>query len=224
LGGAHGVRFESFSVLRTHNARLKVKSEQGAIMTKTEWKPLTSETWKDFEELFGERGACGGCWCMAWREGRKEFSALKGEGNRKAMRALVKKQRPLGVLLYEGAKAIGWCAVAPRDEYVRLEGSKVLAPVDEKPVWSTPCFFVSNEHRGAGVSVKLLKAAVEYASLHGAKLVEGYPQDLGGKKLPPPFVWTGLLTTFEKAGFKEVVRRSKTRPIMRKAAKRNRNA
>ena len=157
---------------------------------------------------------------MAWREGRREFSALKGEGNRKALRALVKKQRPLGVLLYDGAKAIGWCAVAPREEYIRLEGSKVLAPVDDKPVWSTPCFFVDKECRGAGATVKLLKAAVEYAGQNGAKLVEGYPQDLGGKKLPPPFVWTGLLGAFEKAGFKEVMRRSKTRPIMRKATKR----
>jgi len=91
-------------------------------------------------------------------------------------------------------------------------------------VWSTPCFFVSKDYRGSGVSVKLLKAAVEYASQCGAKLVEGYPQDLGGKKLPPPFVWTGLLGTFERAGFKEVMRRSKTRPIMRKAPKRRGNA
>lgn len=188
---------------------------------KTEWKPLTAETWKDFEELFGARGACGGCWCMSWREGRKEFAALKGEGNRKAMRSLVKKGGPIGVLLYADGAAIGWCAVAPRQEYVRLAGSKVLAPVDEQPVWSTPCFFVAKQHRGAGVSVRLLKAAVEYAGQNGARLVEGYPQDLGGKKLPPPFVWTGLLGTFAKAGFKEALRRSKTRPIMRKAVKRS---
>lgn len=161
---------------------------------------------------------------MAWREGRKEFAALKGEGNRKAMRALVKKGKPLGVLLFDGAKAIAWCAVAPREDYVRLGGSKVLAPVDEKPVWSTPCFFVRKEYRGAGISVKLLRAAVEYAGQNGAKLVEGYPQDLGGKKLPPPFVWTGVLGTFERAGFKEVLRRSKTRPIMRKTTSKSKRA
>lgn len=185
-------------------------------MAKTiDWKPLTAETWKDFEELFGERGACGGCWCMSWRIGRKEFAAQKGAGNKKAMRALVKKEKPVGVLLYEGGKAIGWCAVAPREEYVRLNNSRTLAPVDDKPVWSTPCFFVAKEHRGAGASVRLLKAAVEYAKQNGARIVEGYPQDIA-TKLPPPFVWTGLLGTFEGAGFKEVARRSKTRPIMRR--------
>ncbi|HEB84575.1 MAG TPA: N-acetyltransferase, partial [Bacteroidetes bacterium] len=29
--------------------------------------PLSPERWGDFEALFGERGACGGCWCMYWR-------------------------------------------------------------------------------------------------------------------------------------------------------------
>lgn len=32
--------------------------------------PLTAEAWSDFEELFGRRGACGGCWCMWWRFAR----------------------------------------------------------------------------------------------------------------------------------------------------------
>jgi hypothetical protein len=30
------------------------------------------------------------------------------------------------------------------------------------------------------------------------------------------FVWTGLASAFRQAGFKEVARRSKTRPIMRR--------
>jgi GNAT superfamily N-acetyltransferase len=186
---------------------------------KLDWKPLTAETWKDFEELFGKRGACGGCWCMSWRVSRKEFADLKGEGNRKAIRALVKKGKPLGVLLYAGDKAIGWCAVAPREDYLRLENSKTLARVDDKPVWSASCFFVAKESRGDGATVRLLKAAVEYAKQNGARIVEGYPQDLGEKKLPPPFVWTGLMGSFEGAGFKEVARRSKTRPIMRREMK-----
>jgi hypothetical protein len=29
--------------------------------------PLTPERWHDLEQLFGTRGACGGCWCMWWR-------------------------------------------------------------------------------------------------------------------------------------------------------------
>ncbi len=52
--------------------------------------PLTPERWNDAEALFGPRGACGGCWCMFWRLSRGEFTKGKGEGNRRAFRALVR--------------------------------------------------------------------------------------------------------------------------------------
>ncbi|MFQ5640196.1 MAG: hypothetical protein ACE5IR_19625 [bacterium] len=50
--------------------------------------PLTRERWHDFERLFGERGACGGCWCMWMRLKRSEFEKQKGHGNKHAMQAL----------------------------------------------------------------------------------------------------------------------------------------
>ena len=43
-------------------------------------KPLTPAQWEDFTTLFGERGACGGCWCMLWRLPPKQFKEQKGEG------------------------------------------------------------------------------------------------------------------------------------------------
>jgi len=48
-----------------------------------EVQPLTSSHWDDFETLFGDRGACGGCWCMVWRLSRKDFERGKGAGNRR---------------------------------------------------------------------------------------------------------------------------------------------
>jgi hypothetical protein len=51
--------------------------------------PLTAERWEDLEELFGERGASGGCWCMWWRLKRSEFERQKGEGNRLALKRIV---------------------------------------------------------------------------------------------------------------------------------------
>ena len=50
-------------------------------MAKLKFRALTKETWKDFENLFGERGACGGCWCMSWRIKKAEFEKCKGDGN-----------------------------------------------------------------------------------------------------------------------------------------------
>ncbi len=179
------------------------------------WEAATAERWQDVEQLFGPRGACGGCWCMAWRLPAKEFRARAGEANKRALKKLTKAEIPPGVLLYKNDEAVGWCAVAPREQYVRLENSKVWAPVDKEPVWSVSCFFVKRGHRNQGLTIELLKAAVEFAKQHGAKIVEGYANDINGR-LPDAFVWTGLIGTYKKVGFQEVVRRSEKKPILRK--------
>jgi GNAT superfamily N-acetyltransferase len=183
---------------------------------KLQFHALTADRWPDLEELFGEKGACGGCWCMTWRLTRSEFARQKGPGTKRAFKKLVSKGRPPGVLAYAGKRAVAWCAVAPREEYPVLGRSRVLGPVDQQPVWSVSCFFVAREFRGQGVTVPLLHAAAKFAKSQGAKIVEGYPQDLGEDTLPAAFVWTGLLPTFTAAGFKEVARRSAKRPIVRK--------
>jgi GNAT superfamily N-acetyltransferase len=175
---------------------------------------LTVATWNDFVELFGDKGACGGCWCMNWRLKAADYNMQKGEGNKKAMKKLVRKVSP-GVMAYAKDKAIGWCAVAPRDEYIRLETSRVLKPVDDWPVWSVSCFFIAKEFRGKGLAVPLLKAAVDFAISKGATIVEGYPTEPTNGRMADVFAWTGIAAIFQKAGFKEVVRRSKGRPIMR---------
>jgi GNAT superfamily N-acetyltransferase len=168
------------------------------------------------EGLFGQRGACGGCWCQSWRLSRAQFRQQKGEGNRAELRRLIESGTEPGILAYYRDEPIGWCAIAPRQEYVALQRSRVLAPIDDKPVWSVSCLFVAKGYRNRGVSVALLRAAVEFAKVHGARIVEGYPQDLGSEKLPDAFVWTGLKQAFIKAGFKEAAKRSPKRPIMRK--------
>lgn len=180
-----------------------------------QFRPLTTNNWADLEELFGPRGACGGCWCMAWRLHHRDFQKNKGTANKRAFHRIVSSGQPTGVLAYSGSTPVGWCAVAPREIYVRLEKSRVLKPVDARPVWSVSCFYVSRLHRRTSLSVALLRAAVEYARRRGATIVEAYPQDLQ-KDLPDAFVWTGLFPTFRKVGFKEVARRSQTRPIVRK--------
>lgn len=178
--------------------------------------PATQERWPDLELLFGENGACGGCWCMTWRLTRSEFEKKKGAANKKALKQLVGSGKPPGVIAYVRGKPAGWCAVAPREAYPVLGRSRVLAPVDDQPVWSISCFFVAKDFRQKGITIPLLEAAVRFARSRGARTVEGYPHDLGSNKLPAPFVWTGLLPTFTAAGFKEAARRSPKRPIVRK--------
>ena len=177
--------------------------------------PLTPSRWSDLERLFGARGACGGCWCMAWRVPRSQWEAQKGLPNKRALRRLVDAGPPPGVLAYRDGVPVGWCAVAPRASYPVLSRSRVLAPVDDRAVWSITCLFVRKAERRQGVSRRLLQAAVAFARSNGARIVEGYPVE-PDRDQPDPFVWTGLASAFRAAGFHEVARRSAARPIMRR--------
>jgi GNAT superfamily N-acetyltransferase len=181
--------------------------------------PLTPERWRDFTALFGPRGACAGCWCTWARLTHAEFRAATPERRRAHIRRVVTAGVPPGLLAYDGDRAVGWVALAPRATYRRFESSRVLAPVDATPVWSVPCFFVASTHRRRGLTVALLKAACAFAARHGARIVEGYPVDTHGKRQAAAFVWTGLPGAFEAAGFREVARRSPTRPIMRRTVR-----
>jgi GNAT superfamily N-acetyltransferase len=179
--------------------------------------PLTLERWDDFETLFGKNGACAGCWCTWWHLGQSEWLAKKGETTKRMMRALVKKGPPPGLLAYAGREAVGWCALGPRAGYPRLARSKILAPVDDAPVWSVTCFFVRRDWRRRGVTVALLEHAARWVATQGGRILEGYPTDTD-KEQPGAFVHHGLLGAFRSAKFNEVARRSKHRPIVRREA------
>jgi len=65
----------------------------------------------------------------------------------------------------------------------------------------------------------LLEAAVAFARDHGATAVEGHPVDVAGLKadrVAGSALYTGTLAMFEAAGFVEVARTSRTRPVMRR--------
>lgn len=177
--------------------------------------PATAARWDDLASLFGKRGACGGCWCMAWRLPKRTWLAGKTGANKRALHRLVSRRPAPGVLGYSGREPVAWCAVAPRKSYVALASSRVLKPVDEQPVWSISCLFVRKDQRRRGLSVEMLRGAVAYAAGQGARIVEGYPIEPTMEQTPDPFVWTGTPSAFRKAGFLEVARRSRTRSILR---------
>ena len=108
----------------------------------------------------------------------------------------------------------------PRPAYGRLTHAKVLAPVDDKPVWSIVCFVVSRKARGVGVATALLDGAIDWARSQGATILEGYPSDTEGRKIPAANAYHGTLSMFESAGFEIVATRqankaSKVRQIVR---------
>jgi GNAT superfamily N-acetyltransferase len=184
-------------------------------LTDIEFHPLTSDRWIDLEKLFDPRGACGGCWCMWWKLSRSQFMKQRGEENKKAFKNIVDSGNIPGIVAYLKDQPIGWCAVAPREVYPSLERSRLLKRVDDRSVWSVVCFFVAKQFRHKGLMVRLLGAAVDYVKSNDGAILEGYPIESKSGRMPDPFAYTGVSSAFRKAGFREVLRRSETRPIMR---------
>jgi len=178
--------------------------------------PVTKKNWNLFVRLFGDKGACGNCWCMYYRLDNADYKAGKvEEGNKRAMKEIIWADKPVGLLgLLEG-QPVAWCAFAPREDFIRLERSRVHKRIDDKNVWSIPCFFIDKNFRRAGISVLLLKGAVDYVNKNGIKIIEAYPAIPTQDKIPDAFAWIGLYKSFERAGFKIVDRKSGNRPMVR---------
>ncbi|WP_348811397.1 GNAT family N-acetyltransferase [Flavobacterium maritimum] len=186
------------------------------FLKELKFEPLTKNNWNKFVELFGEKGACGNCWCMSFRLNKTDFDEGKvHDGNKNAMKNLVWNNQPTGLLGFFEDIPIAWCAFAPREDFLKLGKSRVHKRIDNKTVWSVPCTFIAKDFRRQGVSVALLKALIRYAEETGIKIIEAYPTIPTQERLPDAFAWIGLYKSFERAGFEIVDRTSKSRPMVR---------
>jgi len=183
--------------------------------------PATPDRWRDLETVFGSRGCsvARGCWCMFYRRTGSQTSwpvgGSRSKTNRAALRKLVDSGPPPGLIAYQGKEAVGWVSLGPREDFARLQRSPVMKPVDDKPVWSIVCFVVPSAHRRQGVAHALLRAAIDHARKHGATLVEAYPVDKPGRSNDES-LWFGAKSMYDRAGFKEVARRKRARPVVRR--------
>jgi GNAT superfamily N-acetyltransferase len=164
---------------------------------------LTPDRWDDVAALFDEGGDPKTCSCMWWRLRSKDWSFANPAGVRDGFRRLVDEGRDPapGLLAYHDGRVVGWVSVGPRADYDRLVHSKVRPAIDDMPVWSIVCFIVSKSARGQGMTTHLLDAASKYARAHGAPALEAYPVDPGDGRVPAALGYTGVLSTFEAAGF-----------------------
>lgn len=176
-------------------------------------RPLTPELWPALEDLFGKSGASNGCWCMYWRLG-PEYHQRPREKNKAALRRIVKRGPPPGLLAFDGDVAVGWCQLTPRDALPWLNRTRLLQRVDDVPVWSLSCFYVRRGYRKRGVMSALIAAAVKAAKRAKAPALEAYPVDTDAPK-GTTNIFTGTASTFARAGFKTVAGRVPSRPIMR---------
>jgi GNAT superfamily N-acetyltransferase len=178
-------------------------------------RPLTSASWPALEDLFGPAGASNGCWCMYWRIGPR-YRERPRTDNRDDLRRLAGSAHSPGLLAFDGDLAVGWAELAPRADLAWLGHARFLAPPDDLPVWSLPCFYVRRAHRGRGVMDALIEAAVAAAAAAGAPALEAYPVDTSvpghtGNLFP------GVASAFERHGFAVAARRKPDRPVMRRS-------
>ena len=183
--------------------------------------PLTKGRLKDLRALFDEGGDPKTCQCAFWRVPASGWGDWTRDRNRTVLEPLAGRRPAPGLLAYADGGVVGWVSVGPREDYIRLERSKVLPRLDEKPVWSIVCFVVSKPWRGRGIAAALLDAAVTHAKRHGATLIEGYPVDPSSSRVSAAAAYMGPLPMFERAGFRVAARHqwkqsAAVRPIVRR--------
>ena len=196
-----------------------------SAMSELDILPLTPERLPDLAALFGQGGDPKWCWCSYFRQRNVDFASGSAAANRTVLERAVDstsaERRAPGLVAYRDGEAVGWVSLGPREDYTRLVHSRVLTPVDDRPVWSIVCFVVGRRARGSGVASALLDAAIDYAREHGATLMEAYPIETDGGRVPAAHAYKGTVGMFERAGFETVARRqfnrtTPVRPIMRR--------
>ncbi len=130
---------------------------------------------------------------------------------RDAMTKLARRRRAPGLLAFEGDEAVGWIAVAPRNELARIETSRATPRVDAEDVWIIPCVTVHKMARGRGIALALIRAAVAYATEKGAPAVEAYPR-AGTTRTGDDNAYFGTQPLFRRAGFRVVRKPLKNLP------------
>jgi GNAT superfamily N-acetyltransferase len=155
---------------------------------------------------------------MYWRIG-SAYRKRPAAKNKAEFREIVRRGPPPGLLAFDGDVVVGWCQLTPRDATPWIDRVWRLAPVDEMPVWSLSCLYVRKGYRRRGITAALIAAAVKAARRAKAPALEAYPFDAD---VSPSASGTGFASTFVRAGFKTVARRSPARPIMRHDLSRSR--
>ena len=177
----------------------------------------TADHWDDVVTVMGNRGDQSRCWCQWLRLNRTGYHAASTPDRRAALEAQVGASPPPGVLAYDDADLpSGWCGVAPRADYLRMDTYRMAAGEDEDGLWSVTCFVVRVQARKQGLTDVLLEGAVDLARRHGAHAVEAYPLDTAVRAASSAELFHGPLSVFLRMGFREVgTRPAPARPVVR---------
>jgi GNAT superfamily N-acetyltransferase len=173
----------------------------------------TSDRFADAEHALTGGGDGRSCQCQWWTLTNAQWQSTSQSEREQLLRDEVAESPPPALIAYVDGEAAGWVRVGPRTRQIRLARTKHFAthseqPWDDASVWAVSCFVVRREHRGLGLTARLLEAAVTHAAEQGARVIEAYPFDpsSASRRRSSNELFHGVLSTFEGAGFREVAR------------------
>nr|WP_314842793.1 GNAT family N-acetyltransferase [uncultured Microbacterium sp.] len=166
----------------------------------------TAARWDDVQRALTGGGDGAGCQCIWPMLSNKDWDETTAPQREQMLKHEITAGPPPGLIAYVDGEAAGWIRIGPRTPQARVARTRMIAasssePFDDDSVWAVTCFVVRREHRGHGLTLVLLRAAVEYARDSGARLIEGYPVDTGGERARTNDLFHGTLGTFVAAGF-----------------------
>jgi GNAT superfamily N-acetyltransferase len=169
-------------------------------------RPLTAGRVDDVKTVM--RGTWGAsCWDLfpRYTSAQQRKVGITTEAKRRAALAKLARRRKnsAGLVAYQDGEPVGFVSLGPRQDFARVASSRATPPVDDVPAWVIPCITVRRGHRGQGVAVAMIRAAVEYAGKRGAPAVEAYPR-AEGRRMHDDFAFVGTDAMFRKAGFRQV--------------------
>lgn len=168
----------------------------------------TAARWDDVQHALTGGGDGASCQCIWPVLSNKDWNETTTPQRTEMLRAEIDEGPPPGIIAYVDGEAAGWIRIGPRTAQARVLRTRMIAtatpePFDDESVWAVTCFVVRREHRGSGLNLELLLAAVDYARESGARVIEGYPVDTGGDKKRTNDLFHGTVGTFLAAGFTE---------------------
>ncbi|WP_203135665.1 GNAT family N-acetyltransferase [Microbacterium sp. JZ31] len=182
-------------------------------------RPATLAEWDDVQAALTGGGDGRSCQCVWPLLGNREFGAAAVEQRRDLLHDEIQGGPPPGLVAYVDGEAAGWIRIGPRPAQQRIVRSRVVKsgsaePLDDASVWAVTCFSVRKEHRRQGINAALLDAAVAYARTSGARVIEGYPIATDTTTPAINSLFVGALSTYLRAGFREVARPTEKRVVV----------
>lgn len=181
--------------------------------------PLSTETWDAYAAMVERHnGIFGGCWCTYFHDCTERGPGY--EGSRAFKKQMVEAGVAHAALVVLGDEVIAWASYGTPDELPNIHHSKqYVAEADVFPDYRVTCIFVDKRYRKQGFAKAALAGAVEHIAANGGGVVEGYPHEVGEKRMNNSFVYNGTRAMYEEAGFEFIRSKGLKNTVMRRTVR-----